>query len=483
METRGRSSPPPTNDGIDSRGLGELFRALADDASALVRQEVALAKAEMRDAVRAMVSAAARIGAGAVLAGTGALVLVGALVVFLGDVMGGRYALSAGIVGAVMVAAGGVLAFLGARGVREASLAPEEALESLRETGDWARGEVAELRAALGNGVPGKEGDGRTGISVVPARLPAVAGGGVRAAEGGDGGGARAGAGGTQGPASAPPRDTRLPVSEPIWKRVLHEFKEDRVTDQGARVAYYFFMSFPPAIMAIFALAGLFGGPALADWLMARAADTMPGEAATLVEGFVNDVVHGNAPGPLSIGLLLALWAGSNVFLALDQSLNIAYDVHEERSFVKGRAVALGMLLSCSLLFLLGSVVLIAGPGVPDWVGLGEAGATAWRIAEWPLAFLLIASTFWLIYYVLPLRDQSGCKGTLFKAAAVSALLWIVATAAFRFYITNFGSYGETYGILGTVIVLLLWLYVTSVVMILGGEIASEMERDGLKGS
>jgi membrane protein len=481
METRGRSTPPPTNDGIDPRGLGELFRALAEDASALVRHEVALAKAEMRDAVRTIVSAAARIGAGAVLACTGALVLVAALVVFLGDVMGGRYALSAGIVGAVLVAAGGVLAFLGARGVREASLAPEEALESLRETGDWARGEVAEFRAALGNGMPGRELDGRTGISVAPARLPAVAGGGVRAAE--DGGGARAGAGGTQGPASAPPRDTRLPVSEPIWKRVLHEFKEDRVTDQGARVAYYFFMSFPPAIMAIFALAGLFGGPALADWLMARAASAMPGEAAALVEGFVNDVVHGNAPGPLSIGLLLALWAGSNVFLALDQSLNIAYDVHEERSFVTGRAVALGMLLSCSLLFLLGSVVLIAGPGVPDWVGLGAAGALAWRIAEWPLAFLLIASTFWLIYYILPLRDQSGCKGTLFKAAAISALLWIVATAAFRFYITNFGSYGETYGILGTVIVLLLWLYVTSVVMILGGEIASEMERGGSEGS
>jgi membrane protein len=439
----------------------------------------------MRDAVRTIVSAAARIGAGAVLACTGALVLVAALVVFLGDVMGGRYALSAGIVGAVLVAAGGVLAFLGARGVREASLAPEEALESLRETGDWARDEVAEFRAALGNGTPGREGDGRTRIAVAPARLPALAGVGVRATEvvDGGGGGARAGAGGTQGPASAPPRDTRLPVSEPIWKRVLHEFKEDRVTDQGARVAYYFFMSFPPAIMAIFALAGLFGGPALADWLMARAASAMPGEAAALVEGFVNDVVHGNAPGPLSIGLLLALWAGSNVFLALDQSLNVAYDVHEERSFVKGRAVALGMLLSCSLLFLLGSVVLIAGPGVPDWVGLGEAGAVAWRIAEWPLAFLLIASTFWLVYYVLPLRDQSGCKWTLFKAAAVSALLWIVATAGFRFYITNFGSYGETYGILGTVIVLLLWLYLTSVVMILGGEIASEMERSSPGGS
>jgi membrane protein len=136
-----------------------------------------------------------------------------------------------------------------------------------------------------------------------------------------------------------------------------------------------------------------------------------------------------------------------------------------------------GMLLACAVLFLAGSAVLIVGPAVPDWLGLGPAGRLAWRVAEWPLAFLLLASMFWLIYYVLPVRDQSTQKLTLFKASAIAAALWLVATAAFRIYITNFGAYSATYGLIGTIIVLLLWLYVTSLVIILGAQIASEMER------
>lgn len=100
-------------------------------------------------------------------------------------------------------------------------------------------------------------------------------------------------------------------------------------------------------------------------------------------------------------------------------------------------------------------------------------------MAQWPLGFALIAATFWLIYYVLPLRDQRARKGTLAKASAVAAVIFVLASIAFRLYMTNFGSYSRTYGLLGTVIVLLLWMYVTSLVILLGGEVASEMERTG----
>jgi membrane protein len=100
-----------------------------------------------------------------------------------------------------------------------------------------------------------------------------------------------------------------------------------------------------------------------------------------------------------------------------------------------------------------------------------------WAVAQWPLAFLLIASAFWIIYYVLPSKDQSDCKKTLFKASAVAAALWLLATFAFRLYVANFSSYSATYGFIGAVIVLLLWMYVTSLVILLGGEIAAEMER------
>jgi membrane protein len=486
-----RTDPPRAAEAPPTPPLGDLFRALARDASTLIRQEAALARAELREAVRGAVGAAARIGIGAGLATVGVLVLIAALVVFLGDLMGGAYALSAAIVGGVLVAAGGGLAYLGARRASSVSLAPAEALASARETVDWARGEAAGVQAALASGdgrPPALAGPqtvtvpGRRVVLSAERTQDREARGAAAAAIGieriGEGKRGEAGRGGDDAAGGAAAReDTRLPLDVPLWKRVLHEFQEDRVTDQAARVAYYFFLSLPPALMALFGLAGLFGDDATADWIMGQTAANLPEEAGGLMEGFVNDVIRQEAPGALSIGLLLALWAGSGVFVAFQQTLNTAYDIREERSWAKGRAIAVGMLLACALLFLGGSAVLIVGPAVPDWLGLGPAGRLAWRVAEWPLAFLLLASMFWLIYYVLPLRDQSTQKLTLFKASAIAAALWLAATAAFRIYITNFGSYSATYGLIGTIIVLLLWLYVTSLVIILGAEIASEMER------
>ncbi|HEX6040205.1 YihY/virulence factor BrkB family protein, partial [Longimicrobium sp.] len=191
----------------------------------------------------------------------------------------------------------------------------------------------------------------------------------------------------------------------------------------------------------------------------------------------VTDIVHRDAPGPLSVGLLLALWAGSNVFTALEDTLNDAFGITAERSFVRKKLVAVGMLAACAVLFLGGSAVLLGGGAIAHALGLGSVGQTVWGVLQVPLGFGLITATFWLIYYVLPNKDQRGCKGTLLKASALVAVLFVLASLAFRMYMSRFGSYSATYGLLGTVIVLLLWMYVTSLVILLGGEIASEMER------
>jgi membrane protein len=268
-----------------------------------------------------------------------------------------------------------------------------------------------------------------------------------------------------------------LPVTAPLWKRVIHEFMADDIGNQAAKVAYYFFLSLPPSAMVMFGLTGFFGGQETGDWMTQRLTTSLPAEASDLVSGFVNDVVHRNAPGPLSIGLLLALWAGSNVFTALEDTLNVCYGVVAQRSWIRKKLVAVGMLAACALLFLGGSAVLVGGGGIARSLGLGEAGRTVWAVAQVPLGFALITATFWLIYYVLPLKDQSRCKKTLLKASAIVAVIFVIASLAFRLYVTHFGSYSATYGLLGTVTVLLLWMYVTSLVILLGGEIASEMER------
>lgn len=478
MDTREGPLVPPPVDGasgtspVPERPLGELFRTLSRDASALLRQEFALAKAELRHNVRALARDGILVALGALCALLGLLVLLAALVIGVGDLMGDRYALGALVVGVVLAAIGGGLALTGAGRAKHASLAPDETLASLRGTGEWARAEAQELRALLAGGAAQANGHG------APAPRRGEDGGRVHDEKAHREPRKRRGASaGAEDEARGARERAPLPLSAPLWKRVMHEFKADDLGGQAAKVAYYFFLSLPPALMAVFGLTGLFGGAATGDWLTGRLTASLPAEASELVSGFVNDIVHHNAPGPLSVGLLLALWAGSNVFSALEDTLNDAFGITAERSFIRKKAVAVGMLAACAVLFLAGSAVLLGGGGISDALGLGATGRTLWGILQVPLGFGLIAATFWLIYYVLPNKDQRGCKRVLLKASAVAAALFVGASLAFRLYMANFGTYSATYGLLGTVIVLLLWMYVTSLVILLGGEVASEMER------
>lgn len=269
----------------------------------------------------------------------------------------------------------------------------------------------------------------------------------------------------------------RLPLHHPVWRRVWHEFQADDVLNQAAKVAYFFFLSLPPALMALFAMAGVFGGEPVAAWLTTQLQTALPGEARALVDDFVTEVARNEHPGLLSFGIVATLWAASNVMMALEDSLNDAYDVPSERSFVRRRLVALGTLLAVGVLFLGGSVALLAGPAIASALGAGSTGAAVWNVVQWPLAFAFITAAFWMLYYFLPNRDQSACRRTLLKGSAVAAAIWLLVTIAFRVYISNFGAYSATYGVLGTVMVLLFWMYLTSMVILLGGEISSEMER------
>jgi membrane protein len=251
---------------------------------------------------------------------------------------------------------------------------------------------------------------------------------------------------------------------------------DDDVLGRAAGVAYYAFLSLPPAVMMVFALAGVFGGAALADWIRAQAATVLPASASALIDSFIRDTVEQNAPGPFSLGLILALWGASGLFMSLGTALNQAYDIEKQRSWIQRRAISVGVMIVAVALFLLAGGALLAGPGLAHAVGLFGAGEVAWRILQWPVAFCFMVAAFWVVYYVLPNKDQSDEKGTLLVGALVAALLWIAATALFRLYVANFSSYSQTYGILGTIIVLLLYLYVTSIVVLAGGELAAEME-------
>ncbi len=279
------------------------------------------------------------------------------------------------------------------------------------------------------------------------------------------------------GDAAAVGAAARRKTSGSLPKRVWNEFREDDITGQAAKVAYYAFLALPPAFLVLFGLTGFFGGQGAANWLTDTLRSSLPASASQLIADFVSDVVYDTAPGPFSVGLVLALWAASNVFMGLGDTLNAAYDTTDSRPWVKRRAIAVAVMGATVLLFLGGSAMLLAGPQIAGALNLFGAANLVWTIVQWPLALLLVIGAFWVIYYALPDRDQRDAKMIILKGAAFAAVLWVLATAAFRIYISNFSSYSDTYGFLGAVIVLLLWLYLTGIVLLLGGELNAELER------
>jgi membrane protein len=258
-----------------------------------------------------------------------------------------------------------------------------------------------------------------------------------------------------------------------VPKAVVREAMEDNITGEAAKAAYYFFFALFPLILVAFALTGIVGGDRAFDWMMERLQTLVPDEGENVLAGFLTEITGQQRPGLLSFGILATIWAASNFFAALGDGLDSMYDVREPAGFLRRRLKALGMLAMGAVLGIGGVVAIMAGPALVQGFGL-QPGT---ELVRWPLGFLLIVMLMWLIYYILPSRDQSDSKREIAIAAVAATIVWMVATAGFHFYVYNLGDFGATYGGVGAVIVLMLWLYLTALAVLLGGEIAHVLER------
>lgn len=262
-----------------------------------------------------------------------------------------------------------------------------------------------------------------------------------------------------------------------VVTRIFKEALKDNITGESAKAAYYFFLSLFPLLIAIFALTGLIGGDRAFGWIMERLQTAVPGgrggsDASVYLQDFVRQITDQRRPGLLSFGILLTIWSASNFFAALGDGLDTMFDVEGRTTWLKKRGKALLMLLVGALTLVVGAVLILAGPQIVAALGLGGAA----ELLVWPLAFLLVAVLFGLCYYILPARDQGHLKKQIMIGAVVGTAIWLLATAAFRYYVSNFGNYGETYGVIGGVIVLLLWLYITALSILFGGEVVDVLE-------
>lgn len=278
----------------------------------------------------------------------------------------------------------------------------------------------------------------------------------------------------------------------PLAKKTVKEIGSDRIPSLAAETAYYFFFSLFPLLLFLTPLLGLVGnGQQLMESLLSRLATTLPPDALSLLRKTLGEIITSSGgAGVMSVGALLAGWAGSSIFGTLMDSLNVAYDVSETRPLWKRIALRLVCLLLAGLIVFAATFVFLDGEVISARVGsalhLGAFGVGLFTALQLVVAASFVVALCVLLFKLLPNVQQQWSH--LIAAAIITTILWILATLLFRLYVQHFGSYNRTYGTIGGVILLLTWMYYTMFVLLVGGEFASELHHgtgslDPLKGA
>ena len=264
-----------------------------------------------------------------------------------------------------------------------------------------------------------------------------------------------------------------------VVRRALKESSADNVSILAGGVAYFAFLAVFPAIIAALNLYGLVADPATVAAQVRDLASALPQEAQPIVADQLQSVAS-TSRGALGLGfvisLLAALWSASSGIMNLIKAVNLAYDEEESRGFLRLRGIALLLTLG-GIVFVLLTLALIAGvPVVLQALPLGLLGRLIAEAVRWVLLLAVIVVGLAVIYRVAPDRDAPRFAWVS-TGSLVAALLWIAGSILFSLYVNNFGSYNKTYGALAGAVILMLWLYLTSYIVLLGAEINAESER------
>ncbi len=277
------------------------------------------------------------------------------------------------------------------------------------------------------------------------------------------------------------PRETGL---VPTLKRTLREFQEDNVTDWAAALTYYGVLSLFPALIALVSIVGLVFDPkeitrVLTETVTAIGPQSAADTFRAPIEGITSS--SGKTGIMLVVGLLAALWSASGYVGAFMRASNVMYEVDEGREVYKLRPLQMVVTLAMILLLAVGAVaVVVSGPlarALGDAIGLGDTAITVWSWAKWPLLAGLVMLMLSVLYYAAPNAKLRSFR--FITAGGVTAVvIWVVASAAFALYVSNFGSYDKTYGTLAGVVLFLVWLWISNVAILLGNQLNAERERD-----
>ena len=262
-------------------------------------------------------------------------------------------------------------------------------------------------------------------------------------------------------------------------KQVFNESLRDDLLGQSAQLSFYLLLALFPALLCLTSFVGMLPLENVLPQFLGYLQTVLPSDSMSLVQGYLQQVEAGSGTGMFSVGMLGALWATSTGILALMSALNVVYEVKESRSFLKARLVAISLTFGAGFFVTVSIFLIILGGRVSrwiaDWVGFGDVFVTTWALLQWPLVIVFMLLAVNTTYYLAPNKQSSWTW--ISPGAVVAVVLWLVSSLGFKLYVENFNNYNAAYGSLAAVVVLMLWLYISGVILLLGAEINSELTK------
>ena len=270
----------------------------------------------------------------------------------------------------------------------------------------------------------------------------------------------------------------------PTLKRTALEFQEDNLTDWAATLTYYGLLALFPALIVLVSIVGLVGNPESTTSTLTNVVTNIgPDSAAATFAGPIRQVTESRSTAGFALvaSTLVALWSASGYLGAFIRASNVIYETREGRPFWKLRPLQLLLTLVVVLLLAVMALgVVLTGPivsDVADPIGVSDTAVSIWNYAKWLLIALLFVLMIGLIYYASPNVRQRGFKW-ISPGGLVALVVWLLASAGFGLYVSQFGSYNRVYGSLAGVVIILIWMWLTNLAILFGHELNAERERD-----
>lgn len=252
-----------------------------------------------------------------------------------------------------------------------------------------------------------------------------------------------------------------------LWRRTM----EDDVFGLAAQLAYFFLLSLFPLLIFLVTLIPYL--PITQEEMLGVIADFAPGQTMSFIETNLNEIMSNHNGTLLSIGIIGTIWSASNGLNAIIRALNKAYEVKESRSFVVARGMAIVFTFAMVIVFIVALLLPVFGKQIGVFLfakfGLSSQFLAFWNMMRWFLSALIIFIVFLVLYWIAPnkkFKCIDAAPGAIFATAS-----WLIVSLGFSFYVNNFGNYSAMYGSIGAVIVLMIWFYLSGIIIILGGEI------------